>query len=138
MTPAERSALEAWLGPRLAEAPAELAGAVLQLIEEAAAAHGCDERFSDGIPAVLAVAALRGFDGVVDRGETDQASRTAALRLLAADASLTYAFEAAADLGGDVLELAARAGVEGALGHRLRAREAEPRRAAPTAGGDGS
>lgn len=125
MNRGDAPALDAWLEPRLDEAPAELAEAVRQLLREAAAVAGeRDEGLYEGIPGALAAAALCGFDGVVDRGETDQASRTTALRLLAADATLTYAFEAAADLGVDVLELAARAGVAGALGARLRARDA--------------
>ncbi|MGI9039108.1 MAG: hypothetical protein ACR2GQ_09615 [Gemmatimonadota bacterium] len=133
MKPVETRALEAWLGPRLDHAPAELAEAVRRLLEEALTITGEPgerlfglARSPEDIPGTLAAAALRGFDGVVDCAEADQASRPAALRLLAADASLTYAFEAAADLGADVLDLAARAGAAGALGARLRARRAAP------------
>jgi hypothetical protein len=135
VTSAERSAVEAWLAPRLAQAPEELAGAVRRLLGEVVDARGGG--LARGIPGDLAAAALRGFDGMIDDGETDQASRSAALRLLAADALLTYAFEAAADLGGDVLELAARAGVDGALGERLR-RPGAGSRAAPSADAGGA
>ena len=102
-----------WLEPRLEGAPPELAEAVRGLIRELDA----DSRLSDlDVPELLAAAALRGLDGVLGREEAD---RKAALRLLAADASLTYAFEAAASLGTDAEELAIRMGPTGELGRRL-------------------
>ena len=67
-------------------------------------------------------AALRGFDDVVE----GMGSRPSALELLAADALLTYAFEAAADpsLGGSAsraVQLADRVGPAGEIGARLAA-----------------
>jgi len=102
-----------WLEPRLAGAPAELADAVRGLVREV-------DPVSDGVgpsvPEILAAAALRGFDGVLGPGDPP---RETALRLLAADAALTYAFEAAATLGTDVGGLALRLGPHGELGRRL-------------------
>lgn len=106
--------LDGWLEPRLAEAPSELADAIRQLVCEAG-----DE--SVDIPGRLGAAALRGFDDVLTETAADLRSRRAALRLLAADASLTYAFESAADLGLDVVDLADGLGPRGALGAMLDA-----------------
>jgi len=106
-------ALRAWLEPRLEGAPPELAEAVRMLIGEVRAAEAVE---GAEVPDVLAAAALTGLDGVL----ADAAPpREAALRLLAADASLTYAFEAAASLGTDVEALALRIGPGGELGRRL-------------------
>lgn len=110
--------LDGWLEPRLAKAPTELADAIRQLVREA------DEDGTD-IPARLAAAALRGFDDVLTETAADLRSRRAALRLLAADASLTYAFEAAADLDIDVVELADGLGPRGVLGAMLDAAAGE-------------
>lgn len=116
--------LDGWLEPRLAAAPPELASAIRQLLDEAnhptmggadAAARGT------GIPGLLAAAALRGFEDVLVETAADLQSRRAALRLLAADASLTYAFEAAADLELDVVDLADGLGPRGHLGALLDA-----------------
>ena len=78
-----------WLQSRMSDAPPELAADILRLIETTP-----DLDLSDPVTA-LATAALAGLeqvaDGAGERGE--------ALRLLAADAALTYAFEAAADSG---------------------------------------
>jgi hypothetical protein len=74
-----------------------------------------------GIPGLLAAAALRGFEDVLVETAADLQSRRAALRLLAADASLTYAFEAAADLELDVVDLADGLGPRGHLGALLDA-----------------
>ncbi|MFQ5528769.1 MAG: hypothetical protein ACE5FP_00320 [Gemmatimonadota bacterium] len=116
--------LDRWLEPRLAGAPRELAEAVRALLRESAA----DSRESSSdVPEVLAAAAMRGFDGVLSQADPP---REAALRLLAADAALTYAFEAAAALGRDVDALALRMGPSGELGRRL-----ESQRPGPAAGG---
>jgi len=102
-----------WLRSRMSNAPPELAADILRLIETTP-----DLDLSDPVTA-LATAALAGLeqvaDGAGERGE--------ALRLLAADAALTYAFEAAAD-SGRTAELAEWVGLDGALGSRL-AREAQ-------------
>lgn len=104
--------LDGWLEPRLAVAPSELADAIRQLVREP------DEGGAD-IPGRLAAAALRGFDDVLTETSADLRSRRAALRLLAADASLTYAFEAAADLDIDIVDLADALGPRGVLGAML-------------------
>lgn len=98
-----------WLRPRLQTAPPELRDDILELLETT---PGLD--LSDPVDA-LAMAALAGLEQVV-RGRGD---RSEALRLLAADAALTYAFEAAAEAGRSA-ELAVRVGLEGELGSRLR------------------
>ncbi|MFW6089033.1 MAG: hypothetical protein ACODAB_04715 [Gemmatimonadota bacterium] len=110
--------LDGWLEPRLAEAPTDLADAIRQLV------RGLDESDAD-IPGRLAAAALRGFEDVLTETAADLRSRRAALRLLAADASLTYAFEAAADLDIDVVDLAEGIGPRGSLGAMLDAATAE-------------
>ena len=108
-----RGNVETWLEPRLVGAPVELAAAVRELLGEVEA--DADGRFPD-VPEALVAAALLGFDGVL---EPVDAAREVALRLLAADAALTYAFEAAASLGRDVDGLAMRIGPGGELGRRL-------------------
>jgi len=105
--------LDQWLEPRLAGAPGELAEAVRRLLQEGSADS---DNTSPDIPGALAGAAMRGFDGVL---ASDDAPRKVALRLLAADAALTYAFEAAATLGRDVDALARHLGPNGELGRRL-------------------
>lgn len=102
-----------WLEPRLAGAPAELAAAVRELLGEVET--DADGGFLD-VPETLAAAALLGFEGVLERADP---AREVALRLLAADAALTYAFEAAASLGRDVDDLAMRIGPGGELGRRI-------------------
>ena len=97
-----------WLEPRMAGAPPELAADILRLVDTTA---GLD--LSDPVTA-LAAAGLAGLEQVAEgTGE-----RSAALRLLAADAALTYAFEAAAESGRSA-ELAEQVGLEGELGRRL-------------------
>ena len=51
--------------------------------------------------------------------------RDSALRLLSADAALTFAFEAAADLRGDVRALCHNLGPRGEFGRRLSASAAD-------------
>lgn len=120
--------LESWLEPRLAETPPELADAIRELVREvegltAASGPAASGSAAAGSPATiperLAVAALGGFEDVLAETAADLRSRRAALRLLAADASLTYAFEAAADLDLEVVELAGRLGPRGRLGTLL-------------------
>jgi hypothetical protein len=106
-------AIGRWLEPRLTGAPAELAEAVRGLVREV---ESTSNGVEPAVPDILAAAALLGFDGVLDPGDPP---RETALRLLAADAALTYAFEAAATLGTDVGELALRLGPRGELGRRL-------------------
>lgn len=115
-----------WLRPRLATAPPELAADILDLVESA------PDRDMTDPPRALANAALAGLDQVA--GGTGE--RHEALRLLAADAALTYAFEAAAERG-RAEELAAFVGLDGELGRRLARRAGRP--AAPGSGsGEGT
>lgn len=100
----------AWLRSRLADAPPELAADIISLLESTP-----DQDYADPVTA-LAAAALEGLTQVAQgRGE-----RSDALRLLAADAALTYAFEAASEQGRSA-ELASRIGLAGELGLRLEA-----------------
>lgn len=116
-----RPDVDEWLEPRLGEAPEELAEAVRGLVSAVAA----DPHAGDlDVPDTLAAAALRGLDGVLANAEP---AREAALQLLAADASLTYAFEAAASTGASIEELALRIGPSGELGRRLAAEHAASR-----------
>lgn len=117
----------AWLDPRLEGVPPALAAAVRDCVRRSAAdvaAEGAPEADSgrpDGVPDRLARAAIEEFERVVD-DDGGPTGRDAALRLLAADASLTYAFEAAADLGDDLLALSDRVGLRGRIGRELRER----------------
>lgn len=107
------SATEEWLDGKLAGAPPELATDVRTLIRNS----GDDARdeHGDAIAGLLARAGLAGLDEIVHGG----GGRETALRLLAADATLTLAFEAAAELGGDVRLLCRRLGPSGELGLRF-------------------
>ncbi len=100
-----------WLDGRLETVPPELAAAVRGLVAEVSLEDGRS----------MADAALVGLARVVSQEE----ERAGALELLAADALLTYAFEAAADprLGGSAesaSQLADRVGPCGAIGAELR------------------
>jgi hypothetical protein len=103
----------AWLNPRLEDAPSELAADVRELV---CAAGGIGpEEMGEAVADLLVRAALRGLEEVVE----GLGQRESALRLLSADAALTYAFEAAADLGADVESLCGRLGPGGEFGRRL-------------------
>jgi hypothetical protein len=136
-----------WLEPRLSGAPGELGRAVRECLrltadavgggaddaagkETASAGDGADAGTGHGAPdgasgdgpapapsvaTVLARCALEELDRVVDRPD----DRDVAVRLLAADASLTWAFEAAAETGEDVARLADAVGLRGEIGRRL-------------------
>lgn len=111
------TAIASWLEERLSGVPPALAGAVRAL---------CEDAGSTGSPQGMAEAALGAFDRVA----SDAAGRAGALDLLAADALLTYAFEAAADpdVGGSAslaVGLAARMGPHGEIGARLARSTAE-------------
>lgn len=67
------------------------------------------------VPDTLAWIAVRELDRVADAPR----DREAALRLLAADASLTWAFEAAAELDEELEGLADRSGLRGRIGRLL-------------------
>ncbi|TFG66974.1 MAG: hypothetical protein E4H28_00140 [Gemmatimonadales bacterium] len=108
-----RNAIDSWLEPRLVGAPPELAEAVRGLLGELEIVA---DELALGVPEALAAAAMLGLEGVLERADPE---REVALRLLAADAALTYAFEAAASLGRDVDALALRIGACGELGRRI-------------------
>lgn len=112
-----RQRAEAWLEPRLRNAPPRLADAVRACLERAE-----PDEAPDGVPGWLADAALREF-GRVEAGRTGD--RDEALRLLAADASLTFAFEAAAERGEDLGRLAREWGPAGRVGRELASRLGE-------------
>lgn len=113
----DRAEAAEWLESRLGDAPPRLSEAV----------RGCLERADPPEPAVtisdwLARAALDEF-GRVEAGRTGD--RGQALRLLAADASLTFAFEAASEADGELERLAREWGPAGRLGRQIAARRRE-------------
>lgn len=103
--------LATWVEAKLRGVPEELADEIRLLVLQDGPAAGRSR-----VAEALANAALRGLDEVVAR----EGDRGTALRLLAADAALTYAFQAAAELGEDVSALAERVGLGGELGRRIR------------------
>lgn len=107
-----------WLDPRLQGAPPELAAAVRGLLEPDAGEPASSEAQAE-VPDRLAAAAIRGFGAVLQPADPSPRSHEVALRLLAADALLTYAFEAAADLDLDIDGLAERIGPGGTFGTLL-------------------
>ena len=118
------SEVRAWLKPRFRGVPTDLAAAVRAAVDrELEAGKANAEESADtadpagsteSVAGVLARAALRELDRV-----TAMEDREAALALLAADAALTYSFEAALDHGSSPTSLAAAVGLRGALGRRL-------------------
>ena len=107
----ESDLLERWLDSRLAGVPADLGSQVRASLADRPAADSVEQ-----VIEAFTEAALRGLDRVRVGPQT----RRDALHLLAADACLTYAFEAAADLGGDPATVARGVGARGALGDRIR------------------
>ena len=106
-----RRALE-WLHPRLEGMHPELAAAIRRCVREGPET-GRDDATSD----ILADAAAAELTRISRRPQ----DRAAAVRLLAADAVLTFAFEAVATAGGDPDALADRVGLRGTLGRALLA-----------------
>jgi hypothetical protein len=104
-----------WLESRLATAPPELGADVLSLVRSAGAADRGES--GEAIAELLTQAALKGLTEVAD----GHGRRQSALRLLSADAVLTFAFEAAAELGADVESLCRQIGPRGEFGDRLAA-----------------
>lgn len=104
--------LAAWLEPRLERVPDELAGRVRDLVDGAPGGP---------VPERLAAAAVDELERLAE-GPQD---RDAAVRLLAADAALTWAFEAAAELDADVPALADATGLRGRIGALLGRRTPE-------------
>lgn len=111
----ERAA--AWLEPKLRDAPDRLAEAVRRCLARAEPGES-----PEGVSGWLAHAAVE----ELDRVEADRSGdRGEALGLLAADAALTFAFEAAAERGEDLERLAREWGPAGRLGRELVARRRE-------------
>ena len=104
---------ERWLEGRLGEAPPELAAEIRTLVR--AVADDSEDESGDAVALLLGRAGLSGLDEIVD----GRGGRESALRLLAADAALTLAFEAGAELNGDVQVLCTWLGLRGKLGNRL-------------------
>lgn len=102
--------LERWLEARLSGVPEALGLEVRTALADRAPANTVEE-----VVTAFGDAALRGLDQV----RVGPQSRRDALQLLAADACLTYAFEAAADMGGDPANVARTFGARGALGTRI-------------------
>lgn len=103
-----------WLERRLEDVPPELAEAVRRGLEGLEGSG--DVPAGSTVAEALAAAALEQFDRILEAGEH---GRDSALGLLAADATLTYAFEAAAEGGEGLGALAERLGPAGELGRRL-------------------
>lgn len=134
--------VRSWLEPRLREVPPDLAAAVRGAVDRVLAAGaetgdpgpdaGAGDPRDEGRPVgwdgsdradsigPVAGVLVRAAVGELDRVAGMQ-GRRAALALLAADASLTYAFEAAVDDGTDPMLLAELTGPRGAIGRRLTA-----------------
>lgn len=110
-----------WVEARLGDVHPELAEAVRRCVGEVRVTES-----ATSVAEALADAAAAELESVA-RGAQD---RAAAVRLLAADAVLTYAFEAVAEEGGDPAALAERVGPRGTLGRAL----AEAARTAGEAG----
>lgn len=111
--------LETWLAGRLESAPPELAEAVWPLVRG---------RLAEGEEGLVHAA----LDALADAAEGEEA-RAGAVTLLAADAILTYALDAAADpaLGGSAARacrLAERAGPGGLIGERFNQNDSTRRR----------
>jgi hypothetical protein len=90
-----------WLETREPRPPAELLTCMRRIVEEQTAAGTP----TDDLTTILAEAALRAFAIAVEHCD----DRAAATDLLAADALLTYAMEAAAGIGGETVDAVARA-----------------------------
>lgn len=146
-----------WLEPRLEEVPGELAEAVRTAVghgldaleeangggstaerpaEEATVPHGIEPGRAapeplpepDSVPDTLAWIAVRELNRVADAPQ----DREAAVRLLAADACLTWAFEAAAESDEELEALADRAGLRGRIGRLLGRTGPRPASDAPS------
>jgi len=96
-----RSDVKSWLGAREPAPPADLAARLLECVDAAPEAVLA----GDSGPEVLGALGTWLLQAVVERQRT---AYDAALDLLAADAFVTYAFEAASEEGTDVTGLANR------------------------------
>jgi len=99
LTPVSRASIRAWLAARQPEPPADLAAKLAQCVDaapEAVLAGG-------SVPEVIGALGTWLLQSVVERQRT---AHDTAMDLLAADAFVTYAFEAASEEGTDVTGLA--------------------------------
>jgi hypothetical protein len=97
----KRASVKAWLEEREPEPPAELAAQLARCVDaapEAVLAGG-------SVAEVIGALGTWLLQSVVERQRT---AHDAAMQLLAADAFVTYAFEAASEEGTDVTDLATR------------------------------
>jgi hypothetical protein len=94
-----RASLLAWLASREPQPPATLAAKLVQCIATAPDSAFANETTAQ-VAAELGLALLRGV------AQRQRVAYDTALDLLAADAFVTYAFEAASDEGTDVTGLA--------------------------------
>ncbi len=96
-----RGAVKAWLAAREPAPPADLAARLAQCVDEAPDATYGSESLSE----VIGVLGTWLLDTVI---QGQKAAYHTALDLLAADAFVTYAFEAASEEDADVTDLASR------------------------------
>lgn len=121
-----RTAAREWIRERVDDAPPRLGAALEGILADLPASAG-----DEGPWDVMA----RGAVGVLRSVDADAGDHEAALELLAADALLTYAFQCAAEEGGDLEEAVERWGPRGRLGEAVARAVAEERRRDD--GGDG-
>ncbi len=90
--------LESWLRPRLEQVPESLRARILEVV----VGNGGQE--ADAVSGATLPDALRSFaDLLLEEAKVGPPTHDTAITLLAADALITYACEAAAELGPEVL-----------------------------------
>jgi hypothetical protein len=90
--------LESWLSPRLEQVPESLRARILEVVV------GGGKRETDAASGATIPDALRSLaDLLLEQARTGPATHDTAITLLAADALITYACEAAAELGPEML-----------------------------------
>jgi len=90
--------LETWLSPRLGQVPESLCARILEAVV-GAGKHATDDANGVTIPAALRSLA----DMLLEEARVGPPTHDTAITLLAADALVTYACEAAAELGPETL-----------------------------------
>ena len=90
--------LKSWLSPRLERVPESLRARILEAVAGVRAVQGFDDRGAT-IPDALKSCA----DVLLEEARVGPPTRDTAITLLAADALITYACEAAAELGPEML-----------------------------------
>ena len=97
-----RERVEAWLGARRPERPAQLAA------QMSGAVDGCDAPALEAATTMTEAMGLLGIAALKRATARTSESQALAMELLAADAFVTYAFEAAAEEGVSVQPLVSR------------------------------